>query len=150
MRTCTSLAALLAATTLALAPAAFAQTDQSTDQDDTQLQEQWWTEWDNDKDGLLSDQEFATVYSNSEIFGDADSDKDGMWSQEEVLQTGYMSEEEFTEADADGDGMLTEDQTMDAIFTYWDADESGTLDEDELSAREPMDMMGGDNMESDT
>ena len=146
MRTRTSLTALLAATTLALTPAAFAQTDQS----DTELQEQWWTEWDNDKDGLLSDQEFGTVYSSSEIFGDADADKDGMWSQDEVLQTGYMSEEEFTQADADGDGMLTEDQTMDAIFTYWDADESGTLDEDELSAREPIDMMGGDTMDTDT
>lgn len=138
MRTRISLTAALAAATLFVTPAAIAQ------------QDEWWTEWDNNEDGLLSDQEFGTVYSNSEIFSDADTDQDGMWSQEEILQTGYMSEEEFIEADADGDGMLTEDQTMDAIFTYWDTDESGSLDEDELSAREPMDMMGGDTMETDT
>ncbi|MFW5654622.1 MAG: hypothetical protein ACOCYW_03115 [Roseicyclus sp.] len=149
MRTRTSLTALLAATTLALGPAAFAQSDQSTDQDETQIEDQWWTEWDDDEDGLLSDREFATVYSSSDMFGAADADGDGMWSREEVLRTGYMSEEEFDEADTDGDGLLTQEQTVDAIFTYWDTDESGYLDEGELSDREPMDMMEGDGSEND-
>lgn len=133
MRTRISLTAALAAATLFVTPAAIAQ------------QDEWWTEWDNNEDGLLSDQEFGTVYSNDETFAGTDTDGDGMMSRDEVLETGYMSEEAFTEADTDGDGMLTEDQTMEAIFIYWDTDESGMLDADEVAAgREPADMTGTD------
>jgi hypothetical protein len=116
----TTLSAALCTAALTLAPAAFAQ------------EAEWWTEWDNDEDGLLSDEEFATIYSTSDIFDDTDGD--GMASYEEI-SVGYMSQEEFTSEDMDGDGRLTEDQLMDAIRASWDTNADGMLDAEEMSDR---------------
>jgi Ca2+-binding EF-hand superfamily protein len=101
---------------------------------------EWWSDWDTDGDGQLTQEEFSAGYSESDMFSEIDTDQDEMYSEQEVLDVGYMSSGAYRAADGDQDGMLTEDELMDAIYANWDADDSGTLDSEELT--EAGDAMG--------
>lgn len=63
------------------------------------------SEWDEDGDGVLTEEEFEQGWGETEVFGD--------W-------------------DTDGDGILTEGEYRAGVFNTYDADGDGELDEEEL------------------
>ena len=116
-------------------------------------------EWDNDKDELLSDDEFYTntfgsVDSNDDdsitedewtegetnMFGDYtdddfgtfDSNSDGMINNDEWNE-GFGDSEWFNSYDGDKDGFLNGDEFNDGIFNDWDNNADGMLDENEFN-----------------
>lgn len=95
----TSLSALIAATAALAMPLAFAQTAPTTQGDSMQSapatqaapatgpaatpKQVTWADLDGDKDGNLSKQEVSTVPSLSQVFDQADADKDGKLTADE-------------------------------------------------------------------
>lgn len=95
---------------------------------------------DMDGDGILTQDEYNTGFSQAGTFGGYDADGDSMLSQEE-FDAGFANIGEhrdegfqmgaFEDFDADADGMLNEDEYNSALFSSYDTDQSGDLNEQE-------------------
>jgi len=96
---------------------------------------QEWSDWDEDGDSALSEEEFDAGFGEIEVFDEWDENDDELVSEFEY-STGFENDYDaggFAEADADADAQLTEDEFGDAVFGEYDQDDSGVLEEEEAS-----------------
>ncbi|MDQ3205231.1 MAG: hypothetical protein M3Q40_01680 [Pseudomonadota bacterium] len=76
--------------------------------------------WDVNSDGSLDNEEFRTRFNDGDWYGDWDTDR-----------SGGISEEEFTRASANW-RQVPEGVDRDGLFSAWDTNDDGMLDNDEL------------------
>ena len=97
-------------------------------------------ELDIDGDGILTQDEYNTGFTQSGSFGRFDADGDAQLSQDEydagLGNIGEMRGDDstmgaFSDYDTDADGFLNEDEYNAGVFSSYDTDASGDLDEDE-------------------
>ncbi|AZQ69774.1 hypothetical protein EF888_17810 [Silicimonas algicola] len=77
----------------------------------------------------------ATPVMAQEDFGGWDADGDGAVNQEEFTEgwgNTFGDESPYEAWDEDGDGMLTEDEFHTGIYSSYDADDSGVIEEPEF------------------
>lgn len=90
--------------------------------------------WDTNDDGKVDAVEFATGNTAAATFNRFDDNDDGAISPAEV----GLNEPDavFERADDDSDGFLTKDELTMATFLSYDRDQSGGLEESEMSTYE--------------
>lgn len=121
-----NLRSVLLTTVLLIPVASFAQAEQWT-----------YTDWDNDGNLELSENEFATGFSDTGTFDAWDRDDDGF------LNDGEFATGTFADWDTDNDLEITEEEydigterwygaDYNTPYTDWDADDSGYIDRTEF------------------
>ena len=100
------------------------------------------SEWDQNADSSLDQQEFQTGFDESGAFGGWDANDDDMLSQDEFdagigenneeFQTRFGNDA-FSEWDANEDDSLSNDEFNEGVYSSYDEDESGTIEESEFS-----------------
>jgi hypothetical protein len=99
------------------------------------------TEWDQNADSSLDQQEFQSGFDGAGVFGDWDANDDDMLSQEEFTAgigentddfQSRFGDDAFGEWDADDDTSLTTEEFNEGVYSGYDADESGTIEEPEF------------------
>lgn len=99
---------------------------------------QTFEEWDADEDGVLSEEEWSTGFTDADLFNDWDADDSGAINSDE------FGEGLFWRFDDDGDGVLTQaewdegfdtwygETAVDLEFGIWDADGDGVVSQEEF------------------
>lgn len=90
-------------------------------------------DWDLDADGVFSQDEFNTGFTNMGAYGGWDTDADGMLNQDEFGAGFGDVGGDFGAWDADGDGLLTQDEWNAGNFSRYDVDRSGSIDASEVN-----------------
>jgi Ca2+-binding EF-hand superfamily protein len=85
--------------------------------------------YDDDRSGLIEPAEFDRGFYEEDVFADADEDGDGLLDEEEFASLG--TDDDFGVFDDDGDGVLSEDEFGAGIFESWDVDDDGFLEQAE-------------------
>ena len=86
--------------------------------------------YDTNKDGSLAANEWSEGFGETESYGAWDTDGNGSLSETE-FGTGFGESKMYGEWDRDGNGLLSEDEFGGGVYTTYDADRSGYLDDDE-------------------
>ena len=89
-------------------------------------------DWDTDADGMFSEDEFNTGFTNMGGYAGWDTDADGFLNENEFGAGFGDVGEDFGAWDADADGLLSEDEFGAGNFGRYDADESGYIEEAEF------------------
>jgi Ca2+-binding EF-hand superfamily protein len=98
--------------------------------------------WDGNRDGVVTDEEFNTIWDREDYWGNWDTDDDGVLNEEEWRESvdTYYSEtvdwemnenRDFSRWDMDDDGFVNETEFRDGNFNTWDANSDGRVIEEE-------------------
>ena len=98
--------------------------------------------WDEDGDGIISEQEFGTGFGETGVYGEWDANDDQALSEDEFNAGIGENEDEFgttfgenafSEWDEDGDSALSEDEFAGGVYAGYNEDESEGIEEPEYS-----------------
>lgn len=96
-----------------------------------------FSEWDTDKSGSISSEEFRAGMQEGKIYESWRGEKPALTLQDFRASLGerddFNAEESFQAWDADGDDGLTEEEFSAGWYGNYDADANEELDEDEFS-----------------
>lgn len=100
-----------------------------------------YAEWDADRNELLDDNEFRTVYTETTYYDRWDVNNDDFIDENEWgtgVGTFWGDYEEteygaFEDWDADADGYLSDDEFGEGVFGFYDTDEDNYLGEEEYN-----------------
>lgn len=99
--------------------------------------------WDTNSDGMLDNNEFRTRFNDGGWYGDWDGDRNGTLSKEEfgTVNTAWGDAPEgvdtnglFDTWDADEDGLVGNDEAATGAFSAWDRDRNNRVDTNEFNA----------------
>jgi Ca2+-binding EF-hand superfamily protein len=88
-----------------------------------------FSNWDNDNNGAVSQQEFAQGIKKQGFFDRWDDDGNGQLNRDEFQEVGANTD--FETFDANNDDYLTEDEFSTGFYDTWDADNDTMLSENE-------------------
>lgn len=96
-----------------------------------QAQDCTWDGWDTSADGMLDTAEFRTGFDNEQWFNEWDDDGDELLSEEEFdLGTsgwGMARDGMWTAWDANQDDFIDDDEFAEGLFDVWDEDDDVML-----------------------
>lgn len=103
------------------------------------VSEEGYGRWDADRNTMIDNNEFSTVWTETRYFSRWDATRDNFIEENEwrAGRNAYMQNYDenqygtFSDWDADGDGRLNEEEFRDRIFEVYDLDRDGTLSEEE-------------------
>jgi len=95
------------------------------------------TDWDLNKDGNISVDEFVTGWGDEGVFYRSDTDRDGRLSNTE------LNDPDFNTLDVNRDGVVTEDEFAGGTFNRYDVNRDGMLGRGEWQSFESAARSGG-------
>lgn len=106
---------------------------------DKQDKQSAYDDWDEDRDGRITDEEFYTAHDRDGYYDDWDEDKDGIINEREwdAGVSSHYGSYDYTmygyygDWDTDGTDGLTRDEFSMGTFQAWDSNDDGILDKSE-------------------
>ena len=92
-----------------------------------------YTEWDADRNNMIDQDEWGSVYSEGDTWNSWDGNRDGYIDNTE-WDEGFGDSPNrgvYNNYDLDGDNRLDENEFRSGLFDTWDADRDGYLSEEE-------------------
>lgn len=98
--------------------------------------------WDGNRDGVITNEEFTTVWDQQDYFRNWDMDGDGVLNEDEWnegVETYYSLTDDwennrnrnFSSWDTDRNGSLNEDEFRQGTYNTWDMDGNGSVNDTE-------------------
>jgi hypothetical protein len=102
-------------------------------------QDQEFAGWDQDGNGILSEQEFTSGFNGGETYSEWDANNDSSLTEDEWTSgfgEGDADVSGFGQWDANGDGSLSQEEFTSGAFAHYDTDSSGDWNEVEYAGFE--------------